>query len=140
MNTRRLSLLLLPLALLMAGPSVASAQSKALSGPAQQVTGSGVRQTLDCGGNAVSISGSSNVVTLQGTCSRVDLTGSDNRVTLAGRATRLEVHGSSNVVRAATVGRILIEGADNAVTWHRAITGTRPVTSVTGSSNTVSKR
>ncbi len=131
MNLHRFSF-----ALLIALSSLSAAQS---TGP-QTLNGSGLSQTLDCGGTAVSISGSSNAVTLTGTCTRVVLSGSANRLTLTGRVLRLDVEGSSNKVGAQTVGRIRVEGAGNAVSWHRAIRGPRPAISMTGSSNSVSKR
>ena len=123
-------------ALLLALSSLSVAQA---TGP-QALTGSGLSQTLDCGGGPVSVSGSSNTVTLTGTCTRVVLTGSGNRLTLTGRVSRLDVEGSSNRVGAQTVGRIRVEGSGNAVSWHRAISGPRPTISMTGSSNSVSKR
>lgn len=124
------------IALLFALTPLSAAQT---TGP-QTLTGSSLRQTLDCGGGPVSVSGSSNAVTLIGTCTRVLLTGSGNRLTLTGRVTRLDVEGSSNVVRAQTVGRIQVEGSGNAVSWHKAIRGPRPAVSLTGSSNSVSRR
>jgi Protein of unknown function (DUF3060) len=114
----------LPAVLLALAVSCAQAQGATMTVPGigQVLTGTDMKQTMACRGGAVSISGSSNKVTLTGSCTQITVNGSDNQVT------------------AATVGKIVLVGSDNKLTWHKAMKGSKPAVSATGSGNKVSKR
>ncbi len=115
---------LFPAVLLVLASSPAAAQGATMTVPGlgQMMAGSDLRQTMACQGGAVTVSGSNNTVTLTGSCTQISVNGSDNRVT------------------AATVGRIVLVGSDNRVTWQKALKGSKPVMSTTGSGNRVGKR
>ena len=91
-------------------------------GLGQLLAGNDLRETMACKGGAVTVNGNDNKVTLTGICTQISVNGSDNQVT------------------AATVGRIVLVGSGNKVTWAKALRGSKPLTSVTGSDNRVTKR
>lgn len=76
-------------------------------------------QNLNCAGRAVNV------------------TGSNGRVNLLGRCPSVTVTGSGNTVQIEQVGRVVVTGSRNNVTWRKALTGTRPTLLVTGAGNRV---
>ena len=107
---------------LAASPALAQSATMTVPGLGQLISGSNARQTMTCKGGAVTVNGSSNTVSLTGSCTQISVNGSDNRV------------------MAATVGRIVLVGSGNTLTWQKALKASRPVVSVTGSGNKVTKR
>lgn len=107
---------------LLSAPAAAQGATMTVPGLGQMVTGNDMKQGLACRGGAVTVTGNGNKVTLTGSCTQITVSGSDNQVT------------------AATVGKIVLAGSDNKVTWQKALRGSRPVVSVTGSDNKVSRR
>ena len=122
MQLLRLRLVPAVLFTLAASPALAQSATMTVPGLGQVIAGSNFKQTMACKGGAVTVNGNDNKVTLTGTCTQISVNGSDNQVT------------------AATVGRIVLVGSSNKVTWAKALKGSRPLTSVTGSDNKVMKR
>lgn len=85
------------------------------------------------------------VLTSHGTdaidCNGRELTvvGSDNRLTLRGTCPLVRVTGSENTVDADTVGRFLVTGSSNRLTWTRAASGHEPDVTNTGRGNVISQ-
>ncbi len=69
----------------------------------------------------------------------VDVSGSDNDVTLTGDCKRVSVSGSGNKVNVEAVGAIDVMGANNAVTWKKAVGGKKPKVSRSGANNKVTQ-
>ncbi|RJF72628.1 DUF3060 domain-containing protein [Deinococcus cavernae] len=76
-------------------------------------------QTLNCAGRAVKVSGT------------------NGRVQLLGRCPSVTVTGSGNTVQVEQVGRLVVTGSRNRVTWRKALGGPRPTLLVTGAGNQV---
>ena len=119
MPLQRLRLLPAVLVALAASPALAQGATMTVPGLGQVMAGNDFKQTMACKGGAVTVSGSNNKVALTGSC------------------TQISVNGSNNQVMAATVGRIVLVGSGNRVTWAKALKGSKPLTSVTGSDNKV---
>lgn len=122
MHSQKLRWIPVVLFILAGSPALAQGATMTVPGLGQVLAGNDLRETMACKGGAVSVSGSNNTLTLTGSCTQISVNGSDNRVT------------------AATVGRIVLVGSGNRVTWAKAIRGNKPPSTVTGSDNRVTRR
>ncbi len=71
--------------------------------------------------------------------SEVDISGNDLEVTLTGECGSVSVNGSNNKVKVETVSAIEVTGANNSVTWKKAVGGKKPKVSRNGAGNTVAQ-
>ncbi|EPX55614.1 hypothetical protein D187_009225 [Cystobacter fuscus DSM 2262] len=69
----------------------------------------------------------------------VDISGSDNEVTLTGDCKRVSVSGAGNTVKVEAVGAIDVTGANNTVTWKKALGAKKPKVSRDGANNKVTQ-
>jgi hypothetical protein len=67
----------------------------------------------------------------------VFIDGASNTVTLTGPCRELQVDGANNKVTAEIIGSVSIEGANNLVTWKKALSGKKPKVTTDGAGNTV---
>ncbi|PTL83452.1 DUF3060 domain-containing protein [Vitiosangium sp. GDMCC 1.1324] len=69
----------------------------------------------------------------------VNISGSDNEIILTGECKSVSVSGSTNKVKVEATGTISVEGADNEVTWKRAVGGKKPKVNRVGTNNKVTQ-
>jgi Fe-S cluster biogenesis protein NfuA len=86
-------------------------------------TGAGQQAALDCDGGAAEVQGADNQLTITGACSALHIQGASNRIT----------------VQLALKSSIIVEGADNIVTW-TAPAAARPRIAISGAANRVHRK
>lgn len=128
---------ILPLALLLALPLAAQAQSP--QSPLEDevvIEGIGVSQNIPCEGRDIGIYGSGNRIELSGVCGAIIVHGSDHEVRL-GQATALTLSGANHTVFADAVAALTVETTGHTVTATMKGEGAPAMVHVNGADQTL---